>query len=54
MLKDSEMDNFTIVSIAQEAGFNSKTAFYSAFKKVSGCTPSQFRKGSAPVKPQEA
>jgi len=35
---------YTITSIALEAGFNSKSTFYSAFSKHVGMTPSQFRK----------
>jgi len=35
---------YTLVSIGLEAGFNSKTTFNNTFKKLTGQTPSQFRR----------
>ncbi|WP_298346637.1 helix-turn-helix domain-containing protein [uncultured Algibacter sp.] len=44
MLINLEYDNYTIVAIGLEAGFNSKSSFYTAFKKHTGKTPSEYKK----------
>ncbi len=35
---------YSIMGIAEMAGFSSKSTFYEAFKQIAGCTPSEFRK----------
>lgn len=44
LLDDPAMQRFTIAAIAFESGFNSVSAFNSAFKKFEGITPSAYRK----------
>ena len=44
-ITDPEFSNFSILGIAFECGFNSKSAFNRVFKQTSGITPSQFKKG---------
>ena len=36
----------TILNIAYDTGFNSRSSFYTAFKKTTGQTPTAFRKGT--------
>jgi AraC-like DNA-binding protein len=40
---DPKCDHYTILAIAYDAGFNSKTTFNSIFKNQTGLTPSEFR-----------
>ncbi|MBL7864526.1 MAG: AraC family transcriptional regulator [Cyclobacteriaceae bacterium] len=35
--------NYKIISVAFDAGFNSKTTFNTVFKKFTGLTPTDFR-----------
>jgi len=44
LLKSPEYKNYTITAIGFEVGFNSKTSFYSSFKKFTDTTPAQFQK----------
>lgn len=46
LLNDPEKKDYTILAIAYEVGFNSKASFYNAFKKITGVTPSVYKKGS--------
>ncbi|MCM8570001.1 helix-turn-helix transcriptional regulator [Gramella jeungdoensis] len=43
LLNDDSFCRYTIVSIGLECGFNSKSTFYSAFKKFTSQTPSEYR-----------
>lgn len=43
-MKDSSYDNYTLLAIAFESGFNSKTSFNRIFKKVTNISPSQYKK----------
>jgi AraC-like DNA-binding protein len=43
-LANPDFSNYTLVAVGLEAGFNSKSTFNLAFKKLTGLTPSQFKK----------
>jgi len=47
LLLDKEKKHLSILGIAFESGFNSKTSFNTTFKKISSQTPSEFKKRSA-------
>jgi len=47
---DPVNNNFTILAIAYDAGFNSKTTFNSIFKSQTGMTPSEYREKSTGIK----
>ena len=46
LLKTSRYQNYTILAVAFEAGFNSKSTFNLIFKKYTQKTPSQYRKSA--------
>ena len=47
---DSKNNNFTILAIAYDAGFKSKTTFNSIFKTITGKTPSEYREKSTGIR----
>lgn len=44
MILDDGLNHLSMIGIAFEAGFSSKTAFNTAFKKHAGMTPSEYKK----------
>ena len=43
-LKNDQNDHFTLLGIATDVGFNSKSSFNATFKKHKGLTPTEFKK----------
>ena len=43
-IEDPASDSFSLLGIAMDCGFNSKSSFNTAFKKFAGITPSEYRK----------
>lgn len=42
-IKDERFENYSLLAIAFDSGFNSKSAFNRVFKKITTMTPSQYR-----------
>lgn len=47
LLLSKDYEHLSIIGIAYDSGFNSKTAFNTVFKKHTGMTPSAFKKNSS-------
>ncbi len=45
-IQDPALSHLTILSIAYDLGYNSKSTFNAAFRKFTGMTPSAFKKAS--------
>ena len=45
ILLNPKLQHLSMVGVAFEAGFNSKTTFNTTFKKITGLTPTQYKKG---------
>jgi AraC-like DNA-binding protein len=44
LLNNKEAQKFTLVALAEIVGFNSKSSFNATFKKMTGMTPSEYKK----------
>jgi putative ABC transport system permease protein len=53
-LRDPAYDGQPILDIALASGFNSKAAFYKAFKQQVGVTPSEYRQRQSVAEPSNA
>lgn len=46
-MTNSDYSNYSLLGIAFESGFNSKSAFNRVFKNITGSTPSQYKKANS-------
>jgi AraC-like DNA-binding protein len=44
LIKDNHSENLTLLAVAYQSGFNSKTTFNTAFKKITNQTPKEYLK----------
>jgi len=49
LLLGSDLERFTIDSIGQQSGFASRSSFYSAFREITGYTPTEFLQQSGRI-----
>jgi len=49
-MQDPDFKNYTLLGIALESGFNSKSAFNRVFKNITGITPTQYKKSTFRIK----
>jgi AraC-like DNA-binding protein len=50
MLADKEFESLSIMEVLLESGFNSKSSFQRFFKRLTGVSPTEFRKNAMEVK----
>ena len=50
---DDENQNYTLLAVAFDSGFNSKSSFNTIFKKFTGYTPSQYKKKNLGTKSED-
>lgn len=52
-ISNPEFQNLSLFGIALDSGFNTKSAFNRVFKKITGCTPSQYKNKTAKSSSQQ-